>query len=194
MKKLLAIFMAAAMLMTAGCAKKELGDVVGFTITMENGDVMKGELYHNIAPQTVENFVKLAESKAYNGLIFHRVIPGFMIQGGGYNTDMQELEAEAIVGEFTSNGFQNDLKHERGVISMARTNEPNSAASQFFIMHQDSPHLDGDYAAFGKITEGLEVIDKIVEVETETYTTNLMAQLKDCPVEKQVIKSITIQR
>ncbi len=207
MKKLLVIFAAAAMLFTAGCAKDNNGEIdnaenqqveqkadlyaekVNFTIEMENGGVMKGELYPLLAPVTVENFINLAKNGAYDGLIFHRVIPGFMIQGGGYNEDMKELEAEAIAGEFASNGFENELLHERGVISMARTNDPNSASSQFFIMHEASPHLDGEYAAFGKITEGLEVVDEIANTETTTY----QGVLENFPVEAQVIKTITIE-
>lgn len=207
MKKLLVIFAAAAMLFTAGCAKgnkendenpdtqqqqEQVADLyaekIAFTIEMENGDIMKGELYPQVAPQTVANFVKLAEEDAYDGLIFHRVISGFMIQGGGYNEDMEELVAESIPGEFASNGFKNDLKHERGVISMARTQVPDSASSQFFIMHADASYLDGEYAAFGKITEGLEVVDKIADVETTTYA----GVMENFPVEAQVIKTITI--
>lgn len=159
-------------------------DPICFTIEMEDGGVMKGELYPKLAPATVDNFVKLAKEGFYDGLIFHRVIPGFMIQGGGYDQKMKEKPADAIKGEFTSNGFTNELKHTRGVISMARTNDPDSASSQFFIMHADAPHLDGEYAAFGKITEGLDIIDEIAETETAT---------NDIPVNPQVIKSITIQ-
>jgi len=161
-----------------------------FTIEMENGDVMKGELYPDLAPETVDNFVSLCDADFYKGLIFHRVIPGFMIQGGGYDADMNEKDAESIKGEFDSNGFKNPLKHTRGVLSMARTNVKNSASSQFFIMHETSPHLDGEYAAFGRVTEGLEVIDKIAEVETGVYQ-NMMS---DVPVEPQVIKTIRIDR
>lgn len=159
-----------------------------FTIEMQNGDMMKGELYPDVAPKTVENFVSLCNENFYDGLIFHRVIEGFMIQGGGMDANMNEKEADTIKGEFSSNGVKNPLKHTRGVISMARTNVKDSASSQFFIMHEDSPHLDGDYAAFGKITEGLDVIDKIAGVETGTYQ-NVMS---DVPVEPQVIKTITI--
>ena len=159
-------------------------DPIHFTIEMADGGVMKGELYPKLAPATVENFVKLCKEGFYDGLIFHRVIPGFMIQGGGYDQDMKEKPTDSIKGEFTSNGFTNELKHTRGVISMARTSDPNSASSQFFIMHADAPHLDGEYAAFGKITEGLDIIDEIAENETAT---------NDIPVNPQVIKSITIQ-
>ncbi len=166
-------------------------DAIPFTIELENGGVMKGELYPNLAPKTVENFVKLAEEKFYDGLIFHRVIPGFMIQGGGYDADMNVKESEEIVGEFDANGFNNPLKHTRGVISMARTNMPDSASSQFFIMHEDYPSLDGQYAAFGRITEGLEYIDEIAEAET---TTDPKYGMSDFPVNPVVIKTITIDK
>ena len=162
---------------------------VGFTIEIENGDVMKGELYPDVAPETVNNFIKLAKEGFYTGLIFHRVIPGFMIQGGGMDKNFTPKEATPIKGEFTSNGFKNDLKHTRGVISMARTSDPNSASSQFFIMHQDYPSLDGQYAAFGKITEGLEVIDKIAEMKTKSVPE---LGMDDVPEEFVVIKSVTI--
>ena len=132
------------------------------TIEMENGGVMKGELYPEIAPKTVENFIKLAQEGFYDGLIFHRVIPGFMIQGGCPDGTGMGGPGYSIEGEFTANGFRNDLRHERGVMSMARAMDPDSAGSQFFIMVADSPHLDGQYAAFGKITEGMDVADEIV--------------------------------
>ncbi len=125
------------------------------------------ELYPDKAPKTVENFLSLVESGFFSGLIFHRVISGFMIQGGGYTEAFSDTDAEPIKGEFAANGFaQNDLKHTRGVLSMARTNDPNSASSQFFIMHQDAPYLDRQYAGFGKVIEGLEVVDKIAAVPT----------------------------
>ena len=152
-------------------------------IEMENGGVMKGELYPEIAPKTVENFEKLANSGFYNGLIFHRVIPGFMIQGGCPEGTGMGGPGWTITGEFTMNGHTNNLKHNRGVLSMARTMMPNSAGSQFFIMHQNSPHLDGQYAAFGKITEGLEVVDEIA-----TQPRNRM----DKPDTPQVMKSVTV--
>lgn len=152
------------------------------TITMENGDVMKVELYPDIAPNTVNNFLSLVEKGFYNGLIFHRVIPGFMIQGGCPDGTGMGGPGYAIRGEFAQNGFPNDLKHEPGVISMARAMHPNSAGSQFFLMHETSPHLDGSYAAFGKVTEGLEVIDKIAQVPTDG---------SDKPLEPQVIQSMT---
>ena len=131
------------------------------TITMENGDVMKAELYPEIAPNTVKNFVSLVSKGYYDGLIFHRVIQGFMIQGGCPEGTGMGGPGYSIKGEFSGNGFTNDLKHTKGVLSMARSMMPNSAGSQFFIMHETSPHLDGQYAAFGKVTEGLDVVDKI---------------------------------
>ncbi len=150
-------------------------------ITMKDGGVIKAELYPNIAPITVTNFLNLVDEKFFDGLIFHRVIAGFMIQGGGYDENMNHKDAESIKGEFDANGFKNDLKHERGVLSMARTSFPNSASSQFFIMHKDAPHLDGKYAAFGKVTEGMDVVDRIANVKTN---------FADAPIEPQVIESI----
>lgn len=153
------------------------------TMTMEDGSVIKLELYPEIAPITVENFVSLIKKGFYDGLIFHRVISGFMIQGGDpLGTGMGGPGYE-IKGEFSSNGIKNDLKHERGVISMARSMRPDSAGSQFFIMHQDAPDLDGQYAAFGKVTEGIEVVDKIAKVKTD---------MRDKPLEEQKIKSMTV--
>ncbi len=152
-------------------------------ITMENGRKMKAELYPDIAPITVENFTKLIKEKFFDGLIFHRVINGFMIQGGAYLPDGTHKEAESIKGEFSSNGFENNLLHTRGVLSMARTMFPNSASSQFFIMHQDAPHLDGQYAAFGKVIEGIDVVDEIAQSKTD---------FSDKPVNDCVIKSIEI--
>ena len=137
------------------------------TITMKDGGVMKLELYPDVAPNTVKNFISLANSGFYDGLIFHRIIAGFMIQGGGYNADGYPVDTDySIKGEFASNGFKNDLKHTRGVISMARTQVRDSASSQFFIMHEDAPHLDGEYAAFGMLIEGFEVLDSIATVQT----------------------------
>ena len=153
------------------------------TITMQDGSVMKGELYPEIAPNTVNNFISLVKKGYYNGLIFHRVIPGFMIQGGCPDGTGMGGPGYCIKGEFSQNGFKNDLKHTKGVLSMARTMAPNTAGSQFFIMHQTSPHLDGAYAAFGKITEGLDVIDAIANVQT-----NYM----DKPMKDQVIKTMEI--
>ena len=162
-----------------------------FTIEMANGGVMKGELYPDLAPITVANFVKLADAKFYDGLIFHRVMPGFMIQGGGFTPDMKQKPADAIKGEFSANGVKNGLSHTRGVLSMARTNVPDSASSQFFIMHADSTQLDGQYAAFGKVTEGLEVVDQIAKTATQTLADKGM---ENVPVEPQIIKTITIQK
>lgn len=153
------------------------------TITMEDGGVMKGELYPEIAPITVDNFKKLCEEKFYDGLTFHRIIKGFMIQGGDPDGNGTGGPGYSIKGEFAANGVQNDLKHTRGVLSMARAMDPNSAGSQFFIMHQDAPHLDGQYAAFGKITEGLDVLDRIADVKTNW---------SDAPWEPQVIHSIEV--
>ncbi len=128
------------------------------------------ELYPDKAPETVKNFLSLVSSGFYSGLIFHRVIKGFMIQGGGFDESFDQKEAKSIKGEFCANGFMaNDIKHARGVLSMARTNDPNSASSQFFIMHKDAPHLDAQYAAFGKVTDGLDVVDAIANVKTGNY-------------------------
>ena len=154
------------------------------TIEMENGGVIKVELYPEIAPNTVRNFVSLVQSGYYNGLIFHRVIPGFMIQGGDPEGTGMGGPGYAIAGEFSNNGFDNPLKHERGVISMARGgNDANSAGSQFFIMVNNASSLDGDYAAFGKVTEGIETADKIVSVETGDG---------DKPVKEQKMKKVTV--
>lgn len=167
---------------------------VPFTITMQDGGVMKGVLYPNVAPITVENFTKLANEGFYDGTIFHRVIPGFMIQGGGYTLQAQEdgrlgiieKEAEQIKGEFSSNGVKNDLKHTRGVISMARTSVKDSASSQFFIMHEDAPSLDGEYAAFGRVTEGLDVVDSIAGVQTAALS-SMFENFPESPVYIQSI-------
>ena len=153
------------------------------TITMENGDVMKAELYPEIAPNTVYNFISLVKKGFYDGKIFHRVIPGFMIQGGCPDGTGMGGPGYSIKGEFAQNGFKNDLKHTPGVLSMARAMHPDSAGSQFFIMHKTSPHLDGAYAAFGKVTEGLEVVDKIANVPTD---------FRDRPLEEQKIASVTV--
>lgn len=155
-----------------------------FTIEMTDGGVMKGELYEDIAPKTVANFEKLANEGFYDGLIFHRVIPGFMIQGGCPKGNGTGGPGYTIEGEFTSNGFQNDLKHERGVLSMARAMDPNSAGSQFFIMTTTSPHLDGQYASFGRVTEGMETADKIV---------NAKRNMMDKPLIDQKIKCIRVE-
>ena len=153
------------------------------TITMADGDVMKLELYPDIAPNTVNNFISLVKKGYYDGLIFHRIIEGFMIQGGCPQGTGMGGPGYSIKGEFSQNGFKNDLKHEPGVISMARSMMPDSAGSQFFIMHQTSPHLDGAYAAFGKITEGMDVVNKLAAVPTG---------YGDRPLEEQVMKSVTV--
>ena len=157
-------------------------------ITMENGKQIKLELYQEIAPITVANFEKLVKENFYNGLTFHRIIPGFMIQGGCPKGDGTGGPGYGIKGEFAANGVKNDLKHTRGVISMARAQDPNSAGSQFFIMHRDAPHLDGQYAAFGKVVEGMDVVDEIAN----TPTINSFFK-RDFPRTPQVIRSITIE-
>ena len=158
-------------------------------IVVKEYGTMEAELYPEMAPLTVANFVKLANEKFFDGLIFHRVISGFMLQGGGYYEDMSEKDTPAIRGEFRANGFaQNTLKHTRGVLSMARTMDPNSASSQFFIMHKNSPHLDGQYAAFGKVVAGDEVIDKIAAVQTGNYGW----YMQDVPTTPVVIETIEV--
>ena len=154
-----------------------------FKITMENGSVMEGELYPEIAPQSVYNFIELANKGYYNGLIFHRVIPGFMIQGGCPDGTGMGGPGYCIKGEFFFNGVKNDLTHKRGVLSMARRQSPTSAGSQFFVMHENAPHLDGQYAAFGKVTSGRDVVDAIASVRTNA---------QDRPLEEQKIASITV--
>ena len=154
------------------------------TIEMENGDIMKAELYPEIAPNSVNNFISLIKKGYYDGVIFHRVIPGFMIQGGDPDGTGMGGPGYSIKGEFSHNGFQNDLKHTPGVLSMARTMIPDSAGSQFFIMHETSPHLDGEYAAFGKVIEGLEVVDKIARVKTD---------YSDRPMDEQKMAKVTVE-
>ncbi|MCI6422837.1 MAG: peptidylprolyl isomerase [Blautia sp.] len=154
------------------------------TITMANGDIMKAELYPDVAPNTVNNFISLVKKGFYDGLVFHRVIRGFMIQGGCPQGTGMGGPGYSIKGEFSYNGFANDLKHTPGVLSMARAMNPNSAGSQFFIMHETSPHLDGQYAAFGKVTEGMDVVNKIAETTTD---------YSDRPLEPQMIKSMTVE-
>ena len=154
------------------------------TFEMEDGSVFKAELYPEIAPNTVNNFIALANSGFYNGLIFHRVIKGFMLQGGDPSGNGTGGPGYCIKGEFTANGFKNDLKHEKGVLSMARTMAPNSAGSQFFVMHEDAPHLDGQYASFGKVTEGLDVVDRIASVRTD---------YNDRPRQTQRMKTVSVE-
>ena len=153
------------------------------TIEMESGDVIKAELYPEIAPNTVNNFISLIKKGYYDGIIFHRVIKGFMLQGGDPTGTGTGGPGYSIKGEFSSNGFKNDLKHEPGVLSMARTMIPDSAGSQFFIMHKTSPHLDGDYAAFGKVIEGMDAVNAIAETQTD---------YGDRPVKDQVMKKVTV--
>ncbi|MBQ9802254.1 MAG: peptidylprolyl isomerase [Clostridia bacterium] len=158
-------------------------------IHVKNFGTMTAELYPEMAPLTVANFLSLIEKKFFDGLIFHRVIAGFMLQGGGYTEEMAHKETAAIKGEFAANGCKtNTLKHTRGVLSMARTNDPNSASSQFFVMHANAPHLDGQYAGFGKVIEGDDVIDKIAGVETGNYGW----YMQDVPVEPVVIETMEI--
>lgn len=154
------------------------------TFEMENGDIMKAELYPQVAPNTVNNFISLVNKGFYDGLIFHRVINGFMIQGGDPEGTGMGGPGYGIKGEFAQNGFANDLKHSAGVLSMARSMMSNSAGSQFFIMHKDAPHLDGAYAAFGKIIEGMDVVNKIAEVATD---------YSDRPMEDQRMKTVTVE-
>ena len=150
---------------------------------------MVAELYPEKAPLTVANFLKLANEKFFDGLIFHRVIKGFMIQGGGYDENMEHKDCDSIKGEFKANGFmQNDLKHTRGVLSMARTSDPDSASSQFFVMHMDAPHLDAQYAGFGKLTDGFDVLDAIANVKTGNYGW----YMQDVPREPVVIETIAV--
>ena len=151
---------------------------------MENGDTIKAELYPDVAPITVENFVKLVKEGFYDGLTFHRIISGFMIQGGCPNGNGTGGPGHTIKGEFSMNGVKNDLKHTPGVLSMARSMAPDSAGSQFFIMHKTSPHLDGQYATFGQVIEGMDVVNKLAEVATD---------YSDAPLEKQVMKSVTVE-
>ena len=154
------------------------------TIEMKNGDLIKAELYPEIAPNTVNNFISLIKKGYYDGIIFHRVIRGFMIQGGDPEGTGVGGPGYSIKGEFSGNGFQNDLKHTKGVLSMARTMMPDTAGSQFFIMHETSPHLDGQYAGFGKVIEGIEVVDKIASVATDYM---------DKPLEEQKMKKVTVE-
>ena len=154
------------------------------TIEMENGGIIRAELYPEVAPNTVNNFISLIKKGFYDGVIFHRVISGFMLQGGDPRGTGTGGPGYSIRGEFTANGFKNDLKHSRGVLSMARTMAPNSAGSQFFIMHEDAPHLDGQYASFGCVTEGMDVVDAIAAVRTD---------YNDRPRTPQVMKKVTVE-
>jgi peptidyl-prolyl cis-trans isomerase B (cyclophilin B) len=192
---LVVIFMLAILVVGCGTSTEEQPDSIEpqqknveknpiVTITMSNNEEITIELYPNTAPNTVTNFISLVEKGFYNGLIFHRVIPSFMIQGGDPEGTGTGGPGYGIKGEFSSNDFENNIKHDRGVISMARAKDPNSAGSQFFIMVNEASHLDGDYAAFGKVIEGMETVDKIVQVDSN-------AQNK--PVEEQVMKNVTVE-
>ena len=183
MKRIITLLFCAALIFaTFAVAEQEACPIA--TIEMANGDVMRLELYPDIAPNTVANFIELANAGFYDGLIFHRVISRFMIQGGDPQGTGMGGHGYSIKGEFAANGFENNLSHERGVISMARAGDPNSAGSQFFIMHADYPALDGQYAAFGRVIEGIEAVDHVAEVQTGT---------NDRPVEDQVIRSIRVE-
>ena len=172
---------------------EKLENTIDATITLEGGDEINIELYPDLAPETVDNFVELAEDGFYDGTIFHRVIEGFMIQGGGYDEDLKERKADTIKGEFESNGFENELSHTRGVVSMARVgNDPNSASSQFFIMQEDADYLDGEYAAFGRVKDdiSLTVVDDIASVRTGSVMSKGFEDVPNTPI---VIESITIE-
>ena len=188
MKKIVALTLCVVMLVlslslsSCGSGYKSTDDETNIVIIdVKDYGKITVELYPDVAPITVKNFKKLVSEKFYDGLIFHRVIEDFMIQGGGYTETYSEKDCASIKGEFASNGVQNDLLHTRGVISMARTSVKDSASSQFFIMHKDAPHLDGEYAAFGEVVEGIEVVDAIAAVKTDYY---------DMPYENVVITSI----
>ncbi len=183
MKKILAIALCLAALALCGAALAEENGYPVATIEMEDGGTMVLELYPDIAPNTVANFIELANSGFYDGVIFHRVISGFMIQGGDPQGSGMGGPGYNIKGEFAANGFENNLSHQRGVISMARAQHPDSAGSQFFIMHADADYLDGNYAAFGRVIEGIEVVDAIAGVSTNA---------SDRPLDPQVIRSITV--
>ena len=209
-RRILSLAVSISLLPIVGCgintAKKDgtKSDAVHIKITLTNNKEIEADLYPHIAPKSVENFVNLINQNFFDGLIFHRVIEGFMIQGGGYDESFYDgnftsKETSTIAGEFTSNGFKNELKHTRGVLSMARTQAPNSASSQFFIMHQDYPSLDGQYAAFGEVTKGIEVVDEIATGTTTSvdgeilYMGNKYPQrMTDVPETPVIIKTIEI--
>lgn len=205
-RTILSLAVSFSLLALTGCGggNTAKSDKVNIKITLSNDKEIEAELYPKIAPKSVENFVKLIDEGFFEGLIFHRVISGFMIQGGGYDESFYEgnfntKNADTIEGEFASNGFENELKHERGVLSMARTQDPNSASSQFFIMHHDAPHLDGDYAAFGKVTKGIEVVDEIAKGKTTAIDGEILYMGKaypqtmtDVPETPVLIKKIEI--
>lgn len=164
-------------------------NTINATITLEDGDEIILELYPDLAPETVENFVELANDGFYDGTIFHRVIDGFMIQGGGYDDELEQLKTDSVTGEFAKNGFENSLSHTRGVLSMARAQGYDSATSQFFIVQADATYLDGQYAAFGKVIEGMDIVDEIAAVKTGTIASSNM---EDVPIDPIVIDTITI--
>ena len=183
MKRLIIAILVALLALWGMAALGEEAQYPIATIELENGGVIVAELYPDIAPNTVANFIELANSGFYDGLIFHRVIPGFMIQGGDPTGTGMGGPGYTIKGEFDANGFENSLSHTRGVLSMARTSKPDTAGSQFFIMHADAPYLDGQYAAFGQVTEGIEYVDAIAATATDAY---------DRPLEEQAIKTISV--
>jgi len=187
LKRIFALMLVAVVALAAGCSSEPKEQIPNptVTITMESGDTIQLELYPNIAPNTVANFINLAQAGFYDGLIFHRVIAGFMIQGGCPDGTGMGGPGYRIKGEFKANGFENGIKHERGVISMARSAEFDSAGSQFFIMHENAPHLDGQYAAFGKVTEGMETADAIVSAPRD--------RRNDMPYEQQKMKSVRVE-
>ena len=187
--KLFAFFMCIVLIAGLCSCGKSKDKATGATVEMADGGIIRVELYPDVAPISVANFVELAESGFYDGLIFHRVISGFMIQGGGFNEKMEQKKSKSIKGEFSANGVENNIKHTRGVLSMARTMIPDSGSSQFFIMHEDAPHLDGQYAAFGKVTDGMDVVDKIAKTQTTT-----VSGMSDVPKTPQVIKTIRIDK
>lgn len=178
------LFLCSELPQTKNESEKNMSQNPIVTITMENGDVIKAELYPEVAPISVNNFISLINKNFYDGLIFHRVIQGFMIQGGCPEGSGMGGPGYSIKGEFSQNGVKNDLLHTKGVLSMARSMMPNSAGSQFFIMHKDAPHLDGAYAAFGKVTEGMDIVDKIATTATD---------YSDRPLEEQKIQTMTVE-
>lgn len=200
LSKLLTVLLSASLLLTSCKPSSEdepsstpdpqlVKNTINATIELEDGDEIVLELYPDLAPETVENFVELAEDGFYDGTIFHRVIDDFMIQGGGYDEDLKQQKADSITGEFAKNGFENSLSHTRGVVSMARAQDYDSATSQFFIVQADSTYLDGQYAAFGKVVEGMDTVDEIASVKTGTVASSNM---ENVPIDPIVIDTITI--
>ena len=186
MKKIIAVLLCISMLLpVCGCGKKDYGEKPVARLELEDGGVIVMELYPDIAPKSVEHFIENAESHYYDGKVFHRAVAGFMIQGGSSDGKGVGGSGRTVKGEFSENGFENTLKHTRGVVSLARTSAPDSASGQFFIMHADAPSLDGKYAAFGKVTEGMDVVDRIAEMEVRGAN-------NDSLVVKPVIKSVSM--